>query len=41
MKIEKITFTQGQTQEDIHFSILIPTWNNLSKIRMKTIHYDE
>ena len=34
MKIEKITFTQGQTQEDIHFSILIPTWNNLEHLKL-------
>lgn len=34
MKIEKITFTQGQTQDDIHFSILIPTWNNLEHLKL-------
>jgi glycosyltransferase involved in cell wall biosynthesis len=40
MKIEKITFTQSQTQENIHFSILIPTWNNLEhlKLLVSSIH---
>lgn len=34
MKIEKITFTKGQTQENIYFSILIPTWNNLEHLKL-------
>jgi len=34
MKIEKITFTQGHSQEDIHFSVLIPTWNNLEHLKL-------
>ena len=34
MKIEKITFTRGQILEDIHFSILIPTWNNLEHLKL-------
>jgi glycosyltransferase involved in cell wall biosynthesis len=34
MKIEKITFTQARIQEDIHFSILIPTWNNLGHLKL-------
>ena len=34
MKIENITFPQGQTQGNIHFSILIPTWNNLEHLKL-------
>jgi len=34
MKIEKITFNSGEVQDDICFSILIPTWNNHEHLKL-------